>query len=100
MTFITASICLSDIPKERMTKAANGKTYANIIIGSKDEDQYGNNVYISMSQSKEERESGQKKTYIGNGKDRDGGVKQQPAQQTPPQQQSQPTSFEQSDLPF
>jgi hypothetical protein len=43
--------------------------YINISIIINDEaDQYGNNVAIIESQTKEEREAKEKKNYLGNGK--------------------------------
>jgi hypothetical protein len=67
---ITGSICLEDIqaiPKEKLFKSKNGKTYINLSIWLNDEaDSYGNNGGIQLSQSKEEREAKEKKTYIGN----------------------------------
>ena len=62
------SICLSDIPKEKITTSEkNGKKYLNFNLWVNDaEDQYGNIGSINVSQSKEEREAGQKKVYFGN----------------------------------
>jgi hypothetical protein len=62
------SICLTDIPKEKITTSEkNGKKYLNINVWVNDElDQYGNIGSIQLSQSKAEREAGEKKVYIGN----------------------------------
>ena len=62
------SICLSEIPKDKVTTSEkNGKKYLNINVWVNDElDQYGNIGSIQLSQSKAERESGEKKVYIGN----------------------------------
>jgi hypothetical protein len=61
------SICVSDIPKEKLTQAKNGKLYLNIDIWiNADVDQYGNIGSVSVRQSKEQREAKEKKTYIGN----------------------------------
>jgi hypothetical protein len=66
-TFYTGSICLSDIPKEKITEAKNGKKYLNLTLWVNDTaDQYGNIGSIQVSQNKEERELGEKKQYIGN----------------------------------
>ena len=67
-TLYNGSICLSDIPKDKITKSEkNGKSYLNFNLWVNDEkDQYGNIGSINVSQSKEERESGQKKVYFGN----------------------------------
>lgn len=62
------SICLTDIPKDKITTSEkNGKKYLNISIWLNDDvDQYGNIGSLQVSQSKQERESGEKKVYIGN----------------------------------
>ena len=62
------SICLSDIPKDKITTSEkNGKKYLNITVWLNDDaDQYGNIGSLQVSQSKAEREAGEKKQYIGN----------------------------------
>jgi hypothetical protein len=61
------SICVSDIPKEKLTQAKNGKLYLNIDIWiNENVDQYGNIGSVSVRQSKEQREAKERKTYIGN----------------------------------
>ncbi len=63
------SICLSDIPKDKIKRAENGKAYINIIVGErKQPDQYGNNLFVAMSKTKEEREEKVDTVYIVNGK--------------------------------
>jgi len=67
---ITASICLSDIPKERIVEAKNGKKYLNFVVDERREvGQYGDTHTVYLSQSKEERENKEKKVYIGSGKE-------------------------------
>ena len=67
---ITASICLSDIPKERIVEAKNGKKYLNFVVDERREvGQYGDTHTVYLSQSKEERENKEKKVYIGGGKE-------------------------------
>lgn len=53
-TFRSISICLSDIPKEFITKSEkNGKSYTKIIVSDKDaKDQYGNDVFVTVDQWK------------------------------------------------
>lgn len=95
---ITASICLTDIPKETITASEkNGKKYLNIIIDTKKEtDRFGNTHAISISQSKEQRERKENKVYIGNGKEYVyGGSK--PAANT---ENSTPTNEQVDNLPF
>jgi hypothetical protein len=94
-TLYNGSICLSDIPKEKITTSEkNGKKYLNFNLWVNDEkDQYGNIGSINVSQSKEERESGAKKVYFGNIKP----VERNAA----PQQQPGSASVElEDDLPF
>jgi len=70
----TLSICVSDIPKSRILKHENGKSYMNISTWDNDqEDKFGNDFSVSMSPTKEEiekRKSGEKvdRIFIGNGK--------------------------------
>jgi hypothetical protein len=67
-TLFNGSICLSDIPKEKITTSEkNGKKYLNFNLWVNDEkDQYGNIGSINVSQTKDERLSGVKKVYFGN----------------------------------
>ena len=73
---ITASIDLNKIDKAKIqTKDKNGnpfkngQKYLNISITINDQpDTYGNQASISVAQNKEEREAGQAKVYLGNGK--------------------------------
>ena len=63
------SLCLSDLPKDKMKKPANGKVYINLIVADRREpDQYGNDLTVFVSQSKEEREAKADKIYCGQGK--------------------------------
>lgn len=102
MALINVSICLSDIPKERIkTSEKNGKKYISIVVADKREtDQYGNDTTVYISQQKEERDAEVPKIYIGNGKKVafNGGNQQQAAQPTQQQQQQAPPEVD--DLPF
>lgn len=66
-TIINASIDVTKIPKEALIKGEKG-TYANVTVFINDETRFGNNASIAMSQSKEQREAGEQKTYLGNGR--------------------------------
>jgi hypothetical protein len=67
---IVTSICLSDIPKESITTAANGKKYVNVVVDQRREkDHYDNTHTVYMSQSKEDRQNKLPKKYVGNGKE-------------------------------
>ena len=69
MKVINASIDLTKIDKSKINNHQNGAKYYNITIYLNDEpNKFGQNVSIATSISKEERESGVKQTYIGNGK--------------------------------
>ena len=62
------SICLSDLPKEKMKRPANGKVYITIVVADKREkDQYGHDATAWVDQTKEEREAKTPIIYIGNG---------------------------------
>ncbi len=67
---IVTSICLSDIPEDKITTSSNGKKYVNIVIDQrKEKDQYDNTHTVYMSQSKDERQAKVPKKYVGNGKE-------------------------------
>ena len=66
-TIINASIDVTKIPKESLIKGKKG-TYANVTVFINDETRFGNNASIAMSMSKEEREAGQQKVWLGNGR--------------------------------
>jgi hypothetical protein len=93
---INISICLTDIPKDKITKSdKNGKQYLSIIVDERKEpDTYGNTHTAYVSQSKEEREKGVKRVYVGNGKEYKFNK-----QSSAPQGNSTPTSGS-DDLPF
>lgn len=99
---ISASIDVSKISKDKLVKGAKG-TYLNITISINDEvDQYGNQVGIYESQSKEEREAKDKKNYLGNGKiawSSEGGSTT-PKQSAPTPPPAAPVIEEGDELPF
>ena len=67
---IVISICLSDIPEDKITTSSNGKKYVNIVVDQrKEKDQYDNTHIVYMSQSKDERQAKVPKKYVGNGKE-------------------------------
>ena len=66
-TIISASIDVTKIPKEELIKGKKG-TYANITVYINDETRYGNNASIAMSMSKEEKEAGKERVWLGNGR--------------------------------
>ena len=67
-TLISASVNLSKIDKSKLIDGKKGK-YLDLTIWVNDEDdQFGNNVSVQQKLSKEEREGGAEKIYLGNGK--------------------------------
>ena len=65
---MNASIRVDKLPKEKFIKGKDGAVYYNMTISVSDETRYGNNVAITDSQTKEEREAKKPKNYLGNGK--------------------------------
>lgn len=65
---LNGSICLSDIPKDKIWKSEKtGKQYLNINVWINDDaDKFGNNGSIQVSQTKEERDANEAKKYVGN----------------------------------
>ena len=88
---ITASIDVTKLNKSKFIKGKKG-TYANLTIWVNDEpDQFGNDVSVQQSLTKEEREAGAEKIYLGNGK-----VNKPKAEQP----QVSQTAVADNDLPF
>ena len=53
--FFKVSICLSDLPKEEIRQATNGKKYINLTINRKKEpDQYGKDLSVAVDSWKPE----------------------------------------------
>jgi hypothetical protein len=60
------SICLSDIPKDKIKKHENGKLYLSLQIRPKKEpDQYGNNVFVALNPGKEEGDAERARVEAG-----------------------------------
>lgn len=70
MALINCSICLSDIPKEKIKMYdKNGKKYLSVVVADlREADEYGNTHSVYISQTREEREANERRTYIGRGK--------------------------------
>lgn len=65
----TLSICLSDIPKERILVHENGKKYLSLSTYDTEEpDKYGNDFSVSITRTKEETEAKANRIFIGNGR--------------------------------
>ncbi|MBQ5620025.1 MAG: hypothetical protein IIU94_03535 [Alistipes sp.] len=94
---INLSICLSDIPKDRIKLANNGKKYLAISVQDlREADEYGNTHSVYATQTKEEREAKEKRTYIGRGKE----VVFRAATPTIEDVESLPAAENLDDLPF
>lgn len=68
---INISICLTDLPKNKITVSEkNGKKYINIVCDKRKEPSaYGETHTIYVQQTKEERETKIPKQYCGSGKE-------------------------------
>ena len=67
IAMLRVSICLSDLPREKI-KLIKGKKYIDLIVDEKIEpDKYGTHS-VSVSRSQYEREHNIPKQYIGNGR--------------------------------
>ena len=65
---ISLKVNLDKVDKSKLYKGSKG-TYLDLDVWINDEpDNYGNDASASLNLSKEERESGAKKVYVGNGK--------------------------------
>lgn len=65
---IKISICLSDLPKDKITTAVNGKKYVDLIVSERREpSKYGDTHTIYIPQSKEEREGNTPRVFVGKG---------------------------------
>lgn len=76
---MTGSICVSDIPKEKIWTAKSGKRYVSIKMWINDDpDQYGNHASVQVAQSKDEIDQKLKAVYIGNLKNYQSDQKESP----------------------
>ena len=65
---LNVSIRVDSLPKEKFVQGKDGKVFYNFTISINDEsNQWGQNVSLTDSQTKEEREAKKPKTYLGNG---------------------------------
>jgi len=93
---INISICLSDIPKDKIKQASNGKKYINLCVANRKEvSQYGETHTVYMSNTKEEREANAATIYVGSGKEY---IPQPPP--THENIEAMPAADDYDDLPF
>lgn len=70
MSRLNLNICLSDIPKDLIRKAGNGKSYINLNVSElRETDERGNDHTVSVFIPQERREDYPNKVYIGRGKE-------------------------------
>ena len=94
---INISICLSDLPKSKIKLSDNGKKYCNlVVVERREKGRYDETHYVALSQTKEEREAGEPKVYVGSGKE----YNPQPQQPTPEAIDNMPTIGDDDGLPF
>jgi hypothetical protein len=65
---INISVNIADLPKEKFIQGKKGTYYNFTVSVNDDTNQFGQNVSVYDSQTKEEREAKKAKTYIGNGR--------------------------------
>lgn len=63
---ISGSIDLTSIDKSRLINGKNGKTYLNFTAMVQNSSQYGNNVWVTQTISKEDRDNKVKPITLGN----------------------------------
>lgn len=94
---INVSLCVSDIPRDKIFVAESGKKYISICVSElREVDQYENTHSVFIRQTKEERERKDKRTYVGRGK----AVVFRSPEPTPDQVGELPVAEDVSDLPF
>tara|TARA_B100000287_G_scaffold66150_1_gene57748 strand:+ start:3465 stop:3776 length:312 start_codon:yes stop_codon:yes gene_type:complete len=67
-SILNFSINLTHIPKDKIIEGAKGKYLPCSITINDEVDQFGNQGPVVVQQTKDEREAGVKKTYLGNAK--------------------------------
>ena len=100
MANILLDICLSDLPKENIKTAQNGKKYIKLVVAERKEaDERGNDHFIKVYIPKEQRKEGDKPIYVGSGK-ASKPKDQAPSQTAPTYEAPQNNAAEGDDLPF
>jgi hypothetical protein len=70
VSLINISICLSDLPKDKIKQAENQKKYINLCLSPRREKGiYGETHKLFVPTTKEEREAGMNTIYVGHGKE-------------------------------
>lgn len=106
MKFGTGSICLSKIPKEKITTGKDGLEYLNFVIKENKDGAiyYGNTHQVELSQTKEERDAKKEPVRLGNLKDWSVKDAPQPPSQVKEEEKvvidNVPATEDNDDLPF
>ena len=101
VAILSGSIELTSIDKAKIIQGKDGKQYLNITMMVQNQSQYGNNIWITQTQSKEEREAKEKAVSLGNGAVRwIGGDITIAERNEVTNTQQQPSREEVADLPF
>ena len=100
VAILSGSLNLSAIDKSKIVKGKDGSQYLNITMMIQDKSQYGNNIWITQSQTQEEREAKTKATSLGNGAVRWLGGDIKVAERNEVTNQQQQPAREEADLPF
>jgi hypothetical protein len=97
---ITFSIDLNKIDKSKVIQGKKGTYYNVTAFVNDDVDQFGNNVAVATGLTKQERESGAKTQYLGNGRvvSTDGKISAAPMEQQ--SQPAQAAPADDMDFPF
>lgn len=99
MANYTASICLTDIPRQFIREGRNGKKYLNIYIGErKQPSQYGDTHFIKVSIPREQQQEGED-YFIGDAKELAART-QQSAPKAAPAAAPIPPQDDNDDLPY
>ncbi|MDR1340660.1 MAG: hypothetical protein LBK58_11510 [Prevotellaceae bacterium] len=70
MSLINISICLTDIPRDKIKQATNGKKYINLVcVDRKEKSKFDETHTVYVSQTKEERAAGAQTVFVGSGKE-------------------------------
>lgn len=98
---ISGSIDLTSIDKTKLINGKNGKTYLNFTAMVQNSSSYGNNVWVTQTISKEDRENKVKPITLGNAAVKwigEGGISLAERNEVTNQEQNEARAT--SDLPF
>lgn len=92
---ITISICLSDLPKDKIKEGKNGKKYINLVLSERKEvGKFDETHTLTVSRTKEERDAQTPAMYVGSGKE------YKPLPSAPQNIDELPPAQNVNDLPF